>query len=456
MGKKKSNGFDKLNEKTGNCKCRFCDKVFETLNGQYTHERSCKNNPNRIDKSNIYQNLPAESKEKMKWNKGLTKETDERISLIVEKRKHTYKIKGNPFKGKKHTEETKKKIGKSVSKSRKEGYKNGTITPAKGVGRGKYSYIIYKNNKYMLRSTYEFIYALYLLENNIEFTLEKIRVPALHKNRYAETFLSDFYIKDTNTIIEIKGIRSGKDKFIKESFEAKGYDFKELFVKEIENIKEELNYIYPMDEFIENIIKGHNAKQYFIFDFDNKTDITEKYQKYGLIKKLLKILTKHIKNSSKKQNKKRNKEKDKEKYNKYKESDQIDKLGRATDSKNSKEEWQRRLDIILDTEIDLTKYGWMSKLQKLNISLSGQQIIRTLNYFNIDYYKLPNAKISKEENEEYLKSGPHYCEKCGELIEKKFGSGRFCSKACANGRKHTEEQKQKIRDSIKKYNDNKK
>lgn len=38
----------------------------------------------------------------------------------------------------------------------------------------------------------------------------------------------------------------------------------------------------------------------------------------------------------------------------------------------------------------------------------------------------------------------HKCEKCGKVITEKFGSGRFCSRSCANGRPHTEEQKQKI------------
>lgn len=70
----------------------------------------------------------------------------------------------NPFKGKHHTEETKEKISKSTSQSRIKGYANGTITPAMGVGRGKYSYFIYHDQKYMLRSTYEFIYALYLAD----------------------------------------------------------------------------------------------------------------------------------------------------------------------------------------------------------------------------------------------------------------------------------------------------
>lgn len=36
------------------------------------------------------------------------------------------------------------------------------------------------------------------------------------------------------------------------------------------------------------------------------------------------------------------------------------------------------------------------------------------------------------------------CEKCGKLVIEKYGSGRFCSRKCANSRIHTEEQKKHI------------
>jgi hypothetical protein len=44
----------------------------------------------------------------------------------------------------------------------------------------------------------------------------------------------------------------------------------------------------------------------------------------------------------------------------------------------------------------------------------------------------------------------YICERCGKQVEdsEKFGSGRFCSRACANARTHSEETKDKIRKSI--------
>ena len=41
------------------------------------------------------------------------------------------------------------------------------------------------------------------------------------------------------------------------------------------------------------------------------------------------------------------------------------------------------------------------------------------------------------------------CEKCGKEHDGSFASGRFCSRSCANGRPHTEEQKNNISKGVK-------
>lgn len=45
-------------------------------------------------------------------------------------------------------------------------------------------------------------------------------------------------------------------------------------------------------------------------------------------------------------------------------------------------------------------------------------------------------------------SEKHMCEKCGKIMTEIFGSGRFCSRTCANTRCHSEETKLKIKESI--------
>jgi hypothetical protein len=45
------------------------------------------------------------------------------------------------------------------------------------------------------------------------------------------------------------------------------------------------------------------------------------------------------------------------------------------------------------------------------------------------------------------------CERCNKEHDGSFGSGRFCSRACANARARSEETKRKIRESVEIYNE---
>ena len=174
--------------------CQYCGKECKNLNSLKQHEVRCKLNPKRRN----YDSFSTYIAEK---RKGQTKETCKDIEKQVQSIKKKYALgyvnpnkgKEGTFKGRAHSKESKAKISSSVSKSRLEGYASGSITPAKGVGRGKYSYIKKNDKLYMLRSTYEFIYALYLIHNNIDFEVEAVRVPALRKNRYTNTFISDAF-----------------------------------------------------------------------------------------------------------------------------------------------------------------------------------------------------------------------------------------------------------------------
>lgn len=67
-----------------------------------------------------------------------------------------------------------------------------------------------------------------------------------------------------------------------------------------------------------------------------------------------------------------------------------------------------------------------------------------------------NAKLRKERLEQEkcdaLKQWiveQHTCEKCGKIMTEKYGSGRFCSKQCANTRCHSSKTKKKISDKMK-------
>ena len=164
------------------------------------------------------------------WNKGLTKETDARIAQKAAKAKEYYMLHPGNHKGYAHSKDVKKQIGTKMSQILKAKYDSGELTPNHGIGRGKGSYIVIGDENYFCRSTYEFIYALYLFYIlKKQFSIEKIQVEAIRENSYGNTFRCDFYIFEDNLIVEVKGIKSDKDQLLKESFEAAGYNFVEIF-----------------------------------------------------------------------------------------------------------------------------------------------------------------------------------------------------------------------------------
>lgn len=136
--------------------CQFCSRICKTKQSKGYHQNRCKQNPNRkiekkphktekkttcpICRKDIRNCNFNKHFEKCKdislrkkvekvprtgenapfyrhtpWNKGLTKETDERIMKSSQKRKQFYKSHHGSFYGKSHKEETKKKISDSMT-----------------------------------------------------------------------------------------------------------------------------------------------------------------------------------------------------------------------------------------------------------------------------------------------------------------------------------------------------
>lgn len=68
-----------------------------------------------------------------------------------------------------------------------------------------------------------------------------------------------------------------------------------------------------------------------------------------------------------------------------------------------------------------------------------------------DESRSANAILRKEKELDQWLSEKHSCEHCGKIMTEKFGTGRFCCRTCANTRKHSEETKKKISDSMFSY-----
>lgn len=95
-------------------KCKYCEKECKNKNSLVNHERLCKENPNRQISAFVEWNKHHHEA----WNKGLTKETDERVKKHGELLKARYKsgkiVSHN--KGKITPDEIKVKISKSMKK----------------------------------------------------------------------------------------------------------------------------------------------------------------------------------------------------------------------------------------------------------------------------------------------------------------------------------------------------
>jgi very-short-patch-repair endonuclease len=92
--------------------CKFCGKPCKNANSLRNHERLCKENPNRDEHS---LKVLAENRYKWNaghdaWNKGKTKETDERIAKYAKTNSINQRGENSSWFGRKHTDETKAKI----------------------------------------------------------------------------------------------------------------------------------------------------------------------------------------------------------------------------------------------------------------------------------------------------------------------------------------------------------
>lgn len=165
--------------------CIYCNKVYKDRGNLAKHEKYCELNPNKSLKSNPFVIEGFNNKGRKAWNKGLTKETDERVLKNSESVSKHFKEFGGTFKGKHHSVETKHKI--SLSK-RGNNYGN----------RSKKGY--YKN--FYCDSTYELVYVIYCLDHQIGIK----RCDTYYEYEYngsKHLYFPDFEID--GCIIEIKG-----------------------------------------------------------------------------------------------------------------------------------------------------------------------------------------------------------------------------------------------------------
>jgi hypothetical protein len=237
--------------------CKFCSKKLHNKNALINHERLCPQNPDRVeyDYKARYKNMPEESKQRMLWSKGLTKNDHPGILASA---MHQPKEKGPPS----------DEIRLKISETRRRKIAEGIIIPPTINCQYTVSYIVFKDGtKKMLRSSYELIMALYLNSKQIYFTYETIRAPYIDDNGISRTFLGDFEIG--NVIIDTKGRENPeKTKLAIEAFKKIGYELIIVHKDKVKQLKNELSLIMDIDDILTEAKERSDKKDYMIFYLD--------------------------------------------------------------------------------------------------------------------------------------------------------------------------------------------
>ena len=184
-------------------KCGFCHKECPNENSLRNHERLCKGNPNR-QQSNLTEYFKPGH---VAWNKGLTKESDERVAQYG--KTYSNRIKSGEITCwvtglSKETDERLQKLSQKVSNT----IKNKVSKNEWHKSLGKKKRIQYKD--IWLDSTWEAIVAKYLDDNNIDWIVPSISFE-YELDGEKHQYYPDFYLPQYNRYIEVKGYERRKD-----------------------------------------------------------------------------------------------------------------------------------------------------------------------------------------------------------------------------------------------------
>ena len=162
--------------------CKFCRKVCKNANSHRNHERLCPSNPNR--------NYVSHTISHKAWNKGLTKENDERIRKYGEtcSKRIQSGIIQKSFKGKHHTEEYKQRMRELAFERQLGGWHTSKTIDYKGI---------------KLDSQYEFEVAKELDNNQVKWERPTYFLWE-DSNGMKHRYYPDFYLPEYNVYLDPK------------------------------------------------------------------------------------------------------------------------------------------------------------------------------------------------------------------------------------------------------------
>lgn len=180
-------------------KCQFCEKIFKNKGALKKHEISCKYNPSP-------QKCGGRERGCAPWNKGLTKETDDRIIKgCIATREAIVSGRYIPHRTL-HSDETKNKM----SAKKKELYSQGW-EPVCGRCK-KYDYYSPIAGNIKVDGTWELKVAKHLDKINVKWIRNTRRFDYVNLTGKKSTYQPDFYIYDWNSYLEVKGYETELDR----------------------------------------------------------------------------------------------------------------------------------------------------------------------------------------------------------------------------------------------------
>ena len=144
------------------------------------------------------------SKDYIPWNKGLTKETDERVKQSSETYKTNFEAGKFKIIGHKHTLETRNKLSEIHSK-----YLDSCKAGFSDVGWYKITNL--NGEEFTVRGTWERDFGNYLTDKKILWIRNK-QLKYIQTDNSVHRYNPDFYLPDKDLYIEVKGYFSNKDK----------------------------------------------------------------------------------------------------------------------------------------------------------------------------------------------------------------------------------------------------
>lgn len=274
------------------------------------------------------------------------------------------------YKGHKMSVDTRQKISETCKINKLSGgYRRGSGRGIKGIYKG-----------YYCDSSWELAYVIYNLEHNITFERNEKLFP-YEFNGKQHKYKPDFIEGDT--YVEIKG-------YFNEQVRAKerAFPFKIKYIDK-NGIKPYLEYVinkYGKDFY--NLYDGVKNKKRITSNRKTRTYVCPHCGKeYKSIKHKKHCLLMQIKNKEKEE-KIKVRESIKEDLIK---NGHVDATGRVNMNVLQQNIWEARKQSIIESGVDLKKFGWISKVMKAT-GLTKRIIYNTIVHFNMDVYKLDRAE----------------------------------------------------------------